>query len=109
MDKYEVLRIAGRGAYGTAYLARRKTDGREVILKQVPIEQLNSADRQSILTEIKVLSMLHHPNVIEYYENFLQDKAMMIVMEFAAGGTLFDLVEMRRKEGIWSLIELCSH
>ncbi len=34
MDKYEVLRVAGRGAYGTAYLARRKTDGREVILKQ---------------------------------------------------------------------------
>ena len=99
MDKYEVLRIAGRGAYGTAYLARRKADGREVILKQVPIEQLNSADRQSILTEIKVLSMLHHPNVIEYYENFLQDKAMMIVMEFAAGGTLFDLLEMRRREG----------
>ena len=42
MDKYEVLRVAGRGAYGTAYLARRKTDGREVILKQARIipEQL---------------------------------------------------------------------
>ena len=36
MDNYEVVRVAGRGAYGTAYLARRKTDGREVILKQVP-------------------------------------------------------------------------
>ena len=48
MEKYEVVRIAGRGAYGTAYLARRKTDGREVILKQIPIEQLNSADRQRI-------------------------------------------------------------
>ena len=35
MDNYEVVRVAGRGAYGTAYLARRKTDGREVILKQV--------------------------------------------------------------------------
>ena len=34
MDNYEVVRVAGRGAYGTAYLARRKTDGREVILKQ---------------------------------------------------------------------------
>lgn len=98
MDKYEVLRIAGRGAYGTAYLARRKTDGREVILKQIPIEQMSSADRHSILTEIKVLSMLQHPNVIEYYENFLQDKAMIIVMEYAAGGTLFDLIEARRKE-----------
>ena len=42
--------------------------------------------------------MLNHPNVIDYYENFLQDKAMMIVMEFAAGGTLFDMIELRRKE-----------
>ena len=120
MDKYEVLRVAGRGAYGTAYLARRKTDGREVILKQakiisqrsrylqaitipasiqIPIEQMSSADRHSILTEIKVLSMLHHPNVIEYYENFLQDKSMIIVMEYAAGGTLFDLIESRKREG----------
>ena len=66
---------------------------------QIPIEQMSSADRHSILTEIKVLSMLHHPNVIEYYENFLQDKSMIIVMEYAAGGTLFDLIETRKKEG----------
>ena len=57
--------------------------------------------------------MLNHPNVIEYYENFLQDKAMvsakvfqqythsvqMIVMEYAAGGTLYDLVCARAKSG----------
>ena len=27
---------------------------------------------QAALNEIKVLSMLQHPNVIEYFENFLQ-------------------------------------
>ena len=43
--------------------------------------------------------MLHHPNVIEYYENFLQDKSMIIVMEYAAGGTLFDLIETQKREG----------
>ena len=70
--------------------------------------------------------MLQHPNIIEYYENFLEvfcelnlpgtksqsriphifpcfkcwyffdeDKAMMIVMEYAAGGTLYDLLDSR--------------
>lgn len=44
-------------------------------------------ERQSALNEAKVLSMLEHPNIIEYYENFLEDKALMIVMEYAEGNT----------------------
>jgi serine/threonine protein kinase len=54
MDRYTVVRMAGRGAYGTVYLARRNTDGREVILKQIPVDMMSTADRQSILHEIKV-------------------------------------------------------
>ena len=42
-------------------------------------------ERQAALNEVKVLSMLDHPNIIEYYENFLEDKALMIVMEYAEG------------------------
>ena len=99
MDKYSVVRQAGRGAYGTVYLARRNSDGREVILKQIPVDMMSTADRQSILNEIKVLAMLHHPNVTEYYENFLQDKAMVIVMEYAAGGTLYDLLDTKARAG----------
>ncbi len=42
-------------------------------------------ERQAALNEAKVLAMLDHPNIIEYYENFLEDKALMIVMEYAPG------------------------
>ena len=40
---------------------------------------------QAALNEVKVLAMLSHPNIIEYYQNFLEDKALMIVMEYAEG------------------------
>lgn len=29
--------------------------------------------------------MLSHPNIIQLFENFLEDKALMIVMEYAEG------------------------
>ena len=47
---------------------------------------------QATLNEVKVLSMLKHPNIIEYYDSFFHEQAMMIVMEYASGGTLFDLI-----------------
>ena len=44
--------------------------------------------------------MLHHPNIIEYYDSFAHEKSMMIVMEYASGGTLFDLVETRAADQV---------
>ncbi len=95
MDKYERVRVVGRGAFGTVYLCRRLADQREVIVKQIPVEQLSRMDRLATINEVKVLAMLQHPNVIEYYDNFIQDQAMMIVMEYAAGGTLHDYLESK--------------
>lgn len=69
----------------TVYLCQRLADKKQVIIKQIPLEQLTTEERQSALNEVKVLSMLDHPNIIRYFENFLEDKALMIVMEYAEG------------------------
>ena len=95
MDQYEKLSVVGRGAFGTVHLSRRIKDKKDVVIKQIPVEQLSKLDRKATLNEVRVLAMLQHPNIIEYYESFVQDRAMMIVMEYAAGGTLFDYVEER--------------
>ena len=72
--------------FRTVYLSWRLNDKKLVIIKQIPLEYLrNKEERQAALNEVKVLSMLDHPNIIEYYENFLEDKALMIVMEYAEG------------------------
>ncbi|KAK7468188.1 hypothetical protein BaRGS_00036601 [Batillaria attramentaria] len=95
MEKYEKIRVVGRGAYGTVHLCCRLSDKKLVIIKQIPVEQMTKEERQAALNEVKVLSMLHHLNIIEYYENFLEDKALMIVMEYAQGGTLLEYLQSR--------------
>ena len=40
-------------------------------------------------------SMLIHPHVVRFEECFLTDKHLAIVMEYAAGGTLFTHVTAR--------------
>ena len=71
--------------YRTVFLCQRMADRKFVIIKQIPVEAMTKEERQAALNEVKVLSMLDHPYIIEYYENFLEDKALMIVMEYAQG------------------------
>ena len=65
------------------------------MIKQIPMDDLGTAERVSAMNEVKVLSMLKHPNIIAYYDNFVFEKALMIVMEYAPGGTLHDFIQER--------------
>lgn len=79
----------------TVYLCRRIEDNNLVIIKQIPIEEMTREERQAALNEVKVLSMLSHPNIIAYFDSFLEDKALMIAMEYAQGGTIFEYLQQR--------------
>uniref|UniRef100_A0A8C2PY68 non-specific serine/threonine protein kinase n=1 Tax=Cyprinus carpio TaxID=7962 RepID=A0A8C2PY68_CYPCA len=66
--------------YRIVHLCSRRTDGALVILKEIPVEQMSRDDRLAAQNECQVLKLLSHPN----------DKALMIAMEYAPGGTLAD-------------------
>ncbi|MEQ2244027.1 Serine/threonine-protein kinase Nek8 [Ilyodon furcidens] len=95
MEKYEKIKVVGRGAFGIVHLCQRRSDGAFVILKEIPVEQMSRDERLAAQNECQVLKLLHHPNIIEYYENFLEDKALMIAMEYAPGGTLAEYIQKR--------------
>ncbi|XP_022248106.1 serine/threonine-protein kinase Nek8-like isoform X2 [Limulus polyphemus] len=94
-DKFEHIRVVGRGAFGSVHLCRRLSDGKQVIIKQIPVEQMTREEKQQSLSEAKVHSKLDHPNIIAYYDHFLGEKSIVIVMEYAAGGTLYDYLQQR--------------
>ncbi|XP_023209430.1 uncharacterized protein LOC111612447 [Centruroides sculpturatus] len=85
---YEKIRTVGKGAFGTAVLYKKKDDDSLVILKEINMHDLTAAERQLAINEINVLSMLDHPNIVCYYDNFEQDGILMIELEYADGGTL---------------------
>jgi len=99
MDAYEKIKVAGRGAFGTVHLCKRRSDGRKIVLKQIPLEQLSANDRQASVNEVKVLAMLSHPNIVDYYDSFTHEKSLVIAMEYLAGGTLADFLEARHSRG----------
>ncbi|GFY48916.1 hypothetical protein TNIN_248632 [Trichonephila inaurata madagascariensis] len=96
MENYEKIRLIGRGAFGTVYLCKQKSDSKLVITKEIPVDQMTVEERQVSMNEAKVLAMLDHPNVVAYFESFLEDKTMIIVMEYVQGGTLFDYLIQRK-------------
>lgn len=77
------------------FLVRRIADSRQVVIKQIPVDDLGKDERHIALNEVKVLAMLKHPNIIAYFDNFVDEKSLMIVMEYAPGGTLHEFIQER--------------
>jgi 5'-AMP-activated protein kinase, catalytic alpha subunit len=54
-------------------------------------------DNERVRREIRILEKIKHPNIVELYEIIETPIAIYMIMEYAAGGELFDyIVEKRR-------------
>ena len=50
------------------------------------------SDVGRVAREIKILESIKHPNIIQLYEVIDTKAAIFMIMEFAAGGELFDYI-----------------
>jgi len=66
VDAFEKLEQIGEGTYGQVYKARSRDDGSIVALKKIRMTKDQEKDGFPItaLREIKILKVLHHPNVV---------------------------------------------
>ncbi|KAE9325471.1 hypothetical protein PF008_g16863 [Phytophthora fragariae] len=94
----EVIRTIGKGTHGTVVLARRKLDGAVVAVKRVRISQISENGRKQADNEVILLKSLYHVNIVRFYDHFLADDELNIVMEYSDGGNLRQLVKLRARE-----------
>ena len=89
-DRFEALRVLGKGGMGTVYLARDPRLDRPVALKVLHAEDVGTDERRArFLREARTAAAIRHPNVATIYEvGETGEGVPFIVMEYCEGETL---------------------
>ena len=91
-NSYELIRELGQRGVAAVYLARHRDSGKLVAIKAIQARYLNDPDAlQRFAREARTVVGLNHPNIVrtEAIEQF-GDRAIAIIMQYIAGGTVRD-------------------
>ncbi|HVR39564.1 MAG TPA: protein kinase [Thermoanaerobaculia bacterium] len=96
-DRFEIVRILGKGGMGTVYLAKDRRLARSVALKVLHRSDLDDDERRArFMREARTAASVRHQNVATIYEvSETDDGQPFLVMEYCEGETLSQ--RMRRR------------
>lgn len=104
--RYEVLKEIGRGAQGKTFLSRRRRDGRYVVVKELPFEQMGSWKELELFErEARALEAIDHRAVPRFIDSFHIDvddegpPRFFLVQDFVSGDGLDVLIARGRRMG----------
>lgn len=102
---YRLLRELARGGMGVVYLAESTLDRRQVAIKTViPQIQLDELHRKMFAREIKTLSALRHPNIVNFVESGHSDGIDFYVMEPVPGRNLHEYTRAQKTPLPWPAV-----
>ena len=93
MNKYEVLKVKGEGAYGIVLKCLNKNTGTNVAIKKFKESDDDEILRKTTLREVKLLRMLRHPNLVSLPEAFRRKTKLYLVFEYVERNLLEVLEE----------------
>jgi hypothetical protein len=94
-DIYDVKEKLGNGKFGLVRLGVHKMSGRQVAIKIMSKKDMNNQDLELLKTEIEILKICQHPNIIRIIDVFENVDYVYVIMEFCSGGDLFSHIEKR--------------
>ncbi|KAG8446834.1 hypothetical protein GDO86_014334 [Hymenochirus boettgeri] len=92
-EVFDVLEKLGEGSYGSVFKASHKDTSQIVAIKQIPVE----SDLQEIIKEIAIMQQCDSPHVVKYYGSYFKNTDLWIVMEFCGGGSVSDIIRLRKQ------------
>lgn len=87
----------GAGGFGEVY--KCKYDKKMVAVKT--LQKIEDDDPQALMAEfmveMKLMSKLRHPNIVEFIGACIHNPNLAIILEFMAGGSLYRAIHRRRR------------
>ncbi|XP_032898707.1 NUAK family SNF1-like kinase 2 [Amblyraja radiata] len=94
--RYEFRETLGKGTYGKVKKAVDRS-GRVVAIKSIRKDKIkDEQDLVHIRREIEIMSSLSHPHIINIYEVFENKDKIVIIMEYASKGDLYDFINEKQ-------------
>ncbi|KAK6912297.1 NAF domain [Dillenia turbinata] len=95
--KYEMGKLLGQGTFAKVYHGRNIITSESVAIKVINKDQVKKEGMmEQIKTEISVMRLVRHPNVVELKEVMATKTKIFFVMEYVKGGELFAKVAKGR-------------
>ena len=95
LEIYDVKNKLGSGKFGLVKLGIHKKTGQKVAIKIMKKSTMDSSDLELVRTEIEILKICQHPNIVRLYNVFENADYLYIIMEYCYGGDLFSYLENR--------------
>ncbi|XP_072276750.1 NUAK family SNF1-like kinase 1 [Pyxicephalus adspersus] len=96
--RYQLLETLGRGTYGKVKKAIDKSTGMLVAVKSIQKDKItDELDRVHLQREIEITALLKHEHIIQVFEVFESSEKIIIVMEYASNGELYDFINNKHQ------------
>lgn len=89
---YQVLNLLGKGGFGEVKKVIHRLTGDIRAMKIIKRDSVDETYLNNLNNEIKILKILDHPNIVNLYEIYQDNKNIYLITEYLEGGELFDLI-----------------
>mmetsp|Transcript_7380 Transcript_7380/g.12421 ORF Transcript_7380/g.12421 Transcript_7380/m.12421 type:complete len:993 (-) Transcript_7380:289-3267(-) len=98
-DCYIKMEEIGRGGFSVVYKCKSIQNNAIFAVKVIDLRPLKLHERfnpSRLRREVDIMRRLRHPNIIQFVEVFENNDQLMVVMEYAPGDELFDVILARQ-------------
>ncbi len=93
LGQYEITAFLGRGGMATVYRARQASINRDVAIKVIKPDLIESEEFKVRFTrEAQVIAAMSHPHILKVFDYGQHGDLVYLVMELLSGGSLADLL-----------------